>query len=204
MHSAEIRWFFDEQLPHDVDRWFCSEALCHSEDPRTDAYLRLPGCESVGIKLREGNLEVKALCGSSRDVAFGNDVGGITSTWVKWSLKDPLVLEFGRVACAGADPIEVEKTRRLLKYSLDDGDPVPIAADCRPRSGCNVELTKIEILKRPWWSFALEAFGSPAEVDANLLKAATSYFSTHPAPCRLSTVTSRSYPAWLATLIERS
>ena len=58
--TAEIRWFLRGTLPAEVSRWF--EGVCGNATrypPRVDLYLALPETDTVGVKLREGLLEVK-------------------------------------------------------------------------------------------------------------------------------------------------
>jgi hypothetical protein len=118
--------------------------------------------------------------------------------WVKWSLNDPAVTGFAAAMRADVALASVRKTRFLLKYSLDAGAPQVIQADAQPVEGCNVELTTIEFAGRPWWTLALEAFGSAASTEPFLLKTTATFFGDGCAPHRFDVDQSYSYPAWLA------
>jgi hypothetical protein len=101
--SAEIRWFWPGHAQWEVLlAWFTREGrlpliehtdtpdsaarpFVKQERPRTDEYLLLPNCETVGVKQREGQLEVKALVDVPQPFAQGN-VAGQIDQWVKWSL----------------------------------------------------------------------------------------------------------------------
>ena len=59
LRTCEIRWFFD-QPPVDLERIISPETEVQE---RTDWYL-MPANPECGIKLREGNLEMKLRCAS--------------------------------------------------------------------------------------------------------------------------------------------
>jgi hypothetical protein len=79
--SDEIRWFWPVHDQSEVLlAWFTRQGrlplvaetrqyvsqpdagpFAKQERPRTDEYLLLPNCQTVGVKQREGRLEVKAL-----------------------------------------------------------------------------------------------------------------------------------------------
>ena len=90
LETAEIRWFFKDAAPAAVRDWFAEDRDLIFEE-RTDRYLVFPGCESVGVKLRdaepggETRLEVKAIRDAPEVLNFPNGVTGRASSWVKWS-----------------------------------------------------------------------------------------------------------------------
>jgi hypothetical protein len=81
LHSVEVRWFWPGHAQWEVLlAWFTRKGrlplvaetrqnvsqpdvgrLVKQERPHTDDYLLLPNCETVGVKQRQGRLEVKAL-----------------------------------------------------------------------------------------------------------------------------------------------
>jgi hypothetical protein len=174
------------------------------EQKRTDEYLLVPNCSTVGVKQRQGKLEVKALIAGPRPFSLGGVVGRVDQ-WVKWSF-DP--------SEAIATQLEIEldqsgpwrrvvKKRHTQKISLDSGGPVSVPPDQRPETGCNIELTVIDVeaTLRTWLTFGFEAFGPSARVMALLDEAVTHFFAVHgPPPVSLDGSDSLSYPAWLATL----
>jgi hypothetical protein len=197
-HSAELRWFFEGSPPDDVQRWFVGEAFRGSTERRTDQYLVLPGCNSVGIKLRKKTFEVKALLDPAIVVVVDANVSGLADTWIKWSTTVSAVSQLENGIKADAEWADIEKTRWLSKFSLDNGAVEPVSTSSRPNEGCSAEFTTIAIAGAGWWSFALEAFGSLATIGSNLHRTAQQFFGTHPAPCPLPLAASCSYPAWLA------
>ena len=56
------------------------------ERERNDDYLLLPGCDTVGVKQRQGKLEVKALVAGPSPFSLGAVVGRLDQ-WVKWSFE---------------------------------------------------------------------------------------------------------------------
>jgi hypothetical protein len=197
MYSAEIRWFFEDNLPDTIENWFRRHPRCSDGETRVDEYLLVPGCETVNIKLRGKNFEVKALVTPPHVTKIG-DVVGLADGWVKWSLGDPAVTRFAAAMRADVALASVHKTRFLVKCSFDTGAPQEVPADAHPVQGCNAEVTAIEFAGRPWWTIALEAFGSVASIERILLSAAARFFGDGSAPHRLDVEQSCSYAVWLA------
>ena len=197
LHSAEVRWFIKGSVPRDVLAWFLEEKR---DDPksRRDRYLILPGCESVGVKEREGRFEIKALQGTSEIVRCARNAVGRSETWAKWSYGKPAVDAW--IEALRHEPegwAEVEKVRRSRKFSLDAGTPEEVELDEQPREGCLVEMTGINSCGSAWWSVGLAAFGARERLRTNLLTVAEAFFSRHGLPLSLGIAESCSYPAWL-------
>ncbi len=147
-HSGEIRWYFDESLPEDIRSWFGSKGDGKQEPSRTDQYLLLPHCNNTSVKLREGNLEVKANTRRPESVTYTNGVSGYRDAWVKWSCKaDDVDALRTMVGATGDNWASVRKSRYLRKYSLDSGSPVEVdAATARPERGCQIEISSISVV----------------------------------------------------------
>ena len=168
--SAEVRWFFQDDLPGAVIEWFETGGRVRNEAERTDQYLVLPGCATTSVKLRGGRFEVKAQTEPPVPVHLPNACSGLRDAWVKWSsarididnLRD-------QIATPEDEWISVSKSRRLRLISLEATEPVEVAPDHGWLSGgCQVELTVVRAWTRPqdrsralpWWSLSFEAFGS--------------------------------------------
>ena len=224
MHSAELRWFLPvRNHEKELLDWFRLQGqLALNEEKgyepsiktgpfvklelaRTDKYLLLPGSDAVGVKQRQGKLEIKALVTGPRPVALGGVIGR-TDQWVKWSFEpsnkqrsNDLEIELD----IHAPWREVIKKRHLQKYSFDSGGPVAVSPDERPDLGCTVELTALDIKAdiRIWLTLGFEAFGPSGQVMALLDEAVRHFFALHGAPpILLDGRDSLSYPAWLAML----
>ncbi|MEI2689854.1 MAG: hypothetical protein V9H69_09100 [Anaerolineae bacterium] len=142
-HSAEIRWFLPDQGRNDqILNWFRlpdqelvvetqnyvllpdAAPFVKQERERVDEYLLMPDCTTVGVKQRQGRLEVKALIAGPHPFSQG-EVSGRVDQWVKWSF-DPSneianLLE-GELDQSGPW-CRIGKKRYLQKYSLRLGQP---------------------------------------------------------------------------------
>jgi hypothetical protein len=160
--------------------------------------LLFPGCETVGVKEREGSFEIKARCSSGEVVSFTGQAVGRCDSWAKWSYRRPPVTPWlEALALEPAGWIEVRKSRRLLQFSLDARAPQHVAPTGQSLQGCSIELTSIQARGSEWWSVGLEAFGSRGRLRANLQTVAAAFFSARGEPLSLGLTGSFSYPAWL-------
>ena len=224
--SAELRWFLrDQQGQWDqMLKWFrrqdqlplrtegsydpktATGAFVKREAKRTDEYLRFPDCDTVGVKQRQGKLEVKALVASGRPFALASaGVTGRMDQWVKWSFASQLHAQL-EVELERAGPwAAAVKDRCLQKYSFEAGRILEVMPDSRPAHGCNIELTRLSVKTDEWDWFTLgfEAFGPSGRVIAILDQVVEQFFTAHgAAPVPLTGRDSRSYPAWLADVPE--
>lgn len=204
VHSAEIRWFIPGPLPGDVRDWFGAGQGLTPEKARDDAYLFFPGCDTVGVKLREGKLEVKAVVSPPRPLHLGDGVNGRTDQWVKWSLGSEGLKALEDDLRQSGRWVEVRKERYLRKFSADGETPVEVPAREKPDRGCNAELTCIRVDGDPgeWFSIGFEAFGPAGGVGKTLDDTLRLFFGRHGGVpgLRLTGRESMSYPVWLATL----
>lgn len=215
-HSGEIRWFFKGRSIEPVDRWIAASGLARNEPERLDAYLVLPGCASTGVKIREGNFEVKAQIRASEFVAYADRVRGHRDAWVKWSRPRQEVADFRQLTGKDENWVFVKKRRTLRLFSLEPDVPTEVAPG-GPflTAGCQVEKTDLRVLPQTmangapaaedwdraedWWSLSLEAFGDPGLVLSHLDTAARHVFAPD-AGFELAEPASMSYPRWLLSL----
>lgn len=198
--SAELRWFYRQQLPEKVREWFCSAKLCEEEAARTDHYLVLPGSNEVGVKVRDGRkLEIKARTKMPEpfSLATGASVGRQDS-WLKWSHEDRDVA--GRLAAIGSSSSEwvpVAKKRWLRKFRVDTAGQVEeIDADAMVEDGCRAELSKVMVRESHWWTLAFESFGE-GDRPTNLEQVARHFLKVLPHGLALTGCDSMAYPEWL-------
>src|SRR2546427_265985 len=95
--TAEVRWFFEGPVPDEIEQWFCRSNLALKAAPREDHYLLFPAVLGLGLKLREGRLEVKTLIKTLGVRSFTADVAGTVEVWKKEAYGDPAVTEFERL-----------------------------------------------------------------------------------------------------------
>jgi len=197
--SAETRWFHHGQLPDRICEWFCRGDDVIQEQARTDRYLNLGGCTTVGVKLREGRFEIKARRAAPRALSLLETVHGLTDGWVKWSSASP---ELGTSAesVSAREPQEwlpVRKERWLRWLDIGAADDMPPAGE-PPVFGCTAELAQVTLGDMPWWTFALEAMGDASRVEQLLTTAGQLYLRSYPPPQPLEETNAASYPVWLA------
>ena len=214
-HSGEIRWFFKGHSTEFIDRWITAGGQEREEAERLDAYLVLPGCPYTGVKIREGNFEVKTQTRVSEPVAYTDRVRGFRDAWVKWSRPRRDVADFQQMIRDDEAWILVSKRRTVRLFSLESDVPTEVAPG-GPflTAGCQVEKTDIKVLPKTtsndapvdedwdraenWWSFSLEAFGDPGLVLSHLDAAAEHIFRLD-AGFELDEPASMSYPRWLSS-----
>lgn len=208
LHSTETRWFIAHTLPDEVLDWFRAGILLDSEGVRDHEYLLFPGCDSVGVKLRDGRFEIKAICGSPQPLNSGLGIAGSKQHWVKWSLASDALQLLEAPLHRSGQWINVRKERYLRQFSFNQGALLEVTEKqgAFPAMGCNVEVTRIEVNAEPrrWFTIGLEAFGAPAVTAHILDDALRLFFGTYgpPPSGALTENNSASYPAWLTQLFE--
>jgi hypothetical protein len=203
--TAEVRWFFEGPVPDKIEQWVCRSSLAFKAAPREDHYLLFPAALGLGLKLREGRLEVKSLIKTLGVRSFTTDVAGIVQVWKKEAYGEPAVKEFERLQTSAPHLwIAVRKDRTLRKFSLEGATIVEVPADrVVLRDGCNAEVTKLTVDGSAYWSFNFEAYGNPSRVVDYLQRAALHVLKDdcrppYPFPAEKSC----SYPEWLWRLAK--
>lgn len=185
--TTEVRWFVHGEIPDQAVRWFEALGEPVEKATRTDRYL-LPSVENeAGVKLRDGNIEVK-----TRTDAFGQEqltpgVAGKAEGFRKWSF--PLADE---APVPEEGWIDVEKSRRVRTYSQRG-----VEARERPDTGCDVELGEVRLGDRVWWTVCLEAFGDGEAARIEALRNTAEHVFSDSAP-PIGTAHSMGYAEWLA------
>jgi hypothetical protein len=165
MLTAEIRWFSDHA------RAFKSlEQLLPFSRPseRTDHYLLGSGTR-VGIKWREGNIEVKQQQGEGQ--TYQKDtVSGTIENWKKWSF----ALENQNDYLDKFDTqywLPVSKQRRLapLKYDEVQHNVLPLSSDQQAENRCEVEITQVLADGDLYFTLGLEASGRRDKLQESLV-----------------------------------
>ncbi len=222
-YSTELRWFLPRQGQIDpLLEWFrlqnqlplreeglydprsINEPFVKLQRERSDKYLLLPACDTAGIKLREGKLEVKVQIGDESPFSL-EKITGHMNHWVKWSFdpSDSIADQLGIELSQSGPWRKVSKNRYLQKHSLDSGSLVAVSPDQFPEIGCNIELTLVTVRAavEKWVTFGFEAFGPSAKLSAVVDEVVQHFFSAHGSPpVPLEGRDSLSYPAWLAML----
>jgi len=202
--SAEIRWFYRDQLPKGVRDWFCATKLCEEEKDRTDRYLVLHGSNEIGVKVREGlKFEIKAR--TKPPEAFSLETGasvGRQDAWVKWTLEDSAIA--GRLAeLEGISPdwVPVAKKRWLRRFHIDPtGNLEETDPDAPEDDYCRAELAEVGVRDSHWWTLAFDSFGEGNRA-ARLERVARHFLRILPHGLALTERDSMAYPEWLNRLV---
>lgn len=201
LESVEVRWFGRGEPPPALTDWFTRAVLHAEQQPvRVDHYLRGSGSDALGIKLREGRLEIKRRVASAglRELAAG--CAGYVETWRKWAfLLAPEAQAFE--SPESGSWASVTKSRHIGRFVLSAaGQPVPAALDALLPAACDCELTAVALGRsEPWWTLGFEAFG-PALSALGLLLAVAHQLLRMALALSLTEEMSQSYPAWLTAI----
>ena len=198
--TLEVRWF-DLGRPPDVLTRRFDDLGAPGPQSRTDTYLAAPGTDDLGIKLRERGdaFEVKLRQHDFGEAKLAAGAAGNLERWQKWSY--PVAgtdCRASRLGLPGESLIEVEKNRRMVTYRLSPDGSVTLV-DERTGDGCSVELTRLVVRLREWWSLGFEAFGSQDRLADTLTAAAAAFFGGAECSGVLAGARSCAYPAWLHT-----
>jgi hypothetical protein len=203
--TVEVRWFYRGEVPPEVEAWFQQSAGRVERHPcREDHYLRLTDTHALGIKLREGRIEIKQRVGEHGVIRFHKRVTGVVENWRKWSFQ---LAEARRALTSIAVPttswIPVRKERMLRTYRLTvDKRVVPVSTSDVPRQGCEMELTEVHVVGQDWWTLAFEAFGDESVLQEQLLLVAQHVLAAHEPPS-LNALESYGYADWLGRTAQK-
>ena len=205
----EIRWFFKFKILNSVRNWFEDQLFGPhlTVEKRTDVYLVLPGSEGLGIKVREGKLEIKSRKKASPFVDSTGKIEGMLEAWDKqaWEMSDAMQditpgLEIGDQRTL----IGVEKERRQRWYKVPaKGNLKPLPKSRHRKADCAVELTRLRIFDdEHWWTIALDVFGKAGYVMEKLELAVQWLFQNYVGP-KLEINKSYGYPQWLSMVLAQ-
>jgi hypothetical protein len=219
LSTLEVRWFFAGPLEASgpgMEDWFRTRPpFGGSGRPRTlvweplppawrqDRYLLVPDHDDMGIKWREGRLEIKGREAALGPEAFAPGIEGMCERWLKWSYAGaPIERRFlGLFQGGGADGILLVEKRRLhrcIRLDAAAGD-VEVGCDVPRQRGVNVELALIRIPgsgAEADCSLAFEAFPGDARMLEDLAAVVAGFLAGCPA-LPLTADRSMSYPRWL-------
>ena len=202
--TIELRWFKLGTLPKEISQWFQQDHLGDLAPPeeREDVYLYTPGCEYMGVKLRQGRLEIKWRKAELGNLRFGDQVEGKVEKWGKWLCEDPTQQSFQPQDVVGKSWVSVKKVRVQRKYQVISGESiVAVSVNQSTDQGCNVEITQLSINGNNWWSLAFEAFGKEDYLSDNLKVVASDVFKNYRG-LELQSQDSFAYPRWLSMIVE--
>jgi hypothetical protein len=210
IQSCEVRWFLTS-APETATTWFERRGHHFSNDDqqpgRFDFYLISKTMRNdLGIKLREGSVEIKERVADFGAHTFGNLAEGRVEAWRKWSFKLAHTREGGtdealhitRQDGHSGDWMPVGKERLLVMLEIGEEGRVLLsdAPAFSLQEGCGVELTKVRLPDRVCYTFALEAFSQAGQEYPNLKRAMDSMTAEIP-DLKLLLSESMGYPEFL-------
>ena len=201
--TAEIRWFIPGRGFGKVLEWLrAKEGLYQEEPPRTDLYLKFPGGHDLGVKLRQGRIELK-----KKLIHHGQydreGISGKIESWIKWSIVGEEGLSPGNDIFGDATHwLPIQKTRYLKKHAISGDKLSPFPREGFPEKGIAIELSVLEALGQDWWTFGLECFGNTGEVHPDLTKHLHHLTEGFPVGI-LSAEQSMGYPEWIGQIIKK-
>lgn len=205
--TIEVRWFQEGEIPPPVlEAYRRAAPFDVDQPPRVDHYLHIPGRDDMGIKIREGLVEVKHRTHPFGIARFHDRAEGLVEGWMKWSFELanlPLYME--EVGPWANWWVAVRKHRWLRKYRVMDDRrvvAVPLGEICD--RGCEWELSEVRIEGIPgmWWSLAFETFGlEEVSKEAFVSVVKKSGFQGLEMPFRLED--SFGYPEWLGDVVSK-
>jgi hypothetical protein len=175
-HSAEIKWFSDQaeklQKIYDMVQWIDDED--DSDGIRTDIYLAT-GLKGIGIKLREGRLEIKERIGNGKVLEINETSIGSMERWVKWSFdgSDGIIkpeLQTLELNDSKHDWIPVRKERKLKMFGTKGYSLLAAKHGIHLDNGCAVDFSIVTFDDgHEIFSLGFEAFGDPDACERNLI-----------------------------------
>jgi len=204
--TSEMRWFFPGEIPKEIENWFATNILSgdsQTPEDREDWYLRIPGCETLGVKLRQQRLEIKWRSTESGIWHLKDHVAGAAEKWVKWTCEEKEIESvITKDVIAKGEWVRVKKVRSQIRYLVnDDRTFTPAATDLTSKDGCNIELTQLKINQDLWWSLSFEASGQNANLENNLEIVTKWAINTYP-QLKLPPENSYAYPKWFAVFVS--
>lgn len=211
--THEVRWFLEGKIEQHsaLKLWFETVApfpKAYDLGPlvwkeRSDCYLLVPNSDDMGIKWREGEMQIKGRVSSLGTQVFCGRHQGQVERWIKWSYAD-LPIAYQQLFIA--EPTElatvsVWKNRALRKVRLDTftGKAEEVDVEASIDRCLEFELTDLEVARKSYCSLAFEAFPDDSAMNAAFTQTVEAFLSRLTTSA-LTASNSQSYPAWLSRI----
>jgi hypothetical protein len=162
----------------------------------------VPGHDDMGIKWREGRLEIKGRAADLGDRTFAQAIEGRYEHWLKWTYAGAATeRRFGGLFRddVAHGVVTVEKRRLQCYLRLDPSGVVEVGLNDPRERGANIELAQIRIpgsSDQQHWSLAFEAFPADDQTSERFAPVVRRFLEGFPA-LPLTADRSMSYPRWL-------
>ncbi len=211
--GPEVEWFRHASVSADqgAGRTNSSGGRDWPDRPRVDTYLSVLGRDDIGIKARREvdaaawRDEFKGRIGFEPDVGFGPVAVGRVERWIKWSWSGGDGVGAAEVTPAASThrSVRVSKWRLLRRFRIaSDGRHREVADVAMPMDrGIGVELTRLDVGGRPWWTLGFEAFPAGIDLAAEFTPMVSCALDGAPFGGMLDSERSYGYPAWLGRIL---
>jgi hypothetical protein len=195
--TIELRWFYRGDLPAEIAEWFNTLGANSTDaDTRTDFYLQ-SSSPDVGIKIRQGNLEVKHLQQQFDKIDIDRFGESYVEQWSKWICDDRAAHP---PATGKQGWIQVDKVRQQQFYRVEFSDPIKLIPISTPReNAAAIELTTLQLHGRAWWTIACEYLGDDMSIDRQFLPIVQALLVSYPGAIATPS-SSGGYPQWLMAI----
>ncbi|MDR9364434.1 MAG: hypothetical protein RI575_03770 [Balneolaceae bacterium] len=164
--SSEIRWWStDKDILWEFYEKLPEKGEGNREPDRTDYYLQSYTI-NTGIKIREGNHELKVKRAKDEELDFGT-----MEHWIKWSTSEERNILNTVDNQLLDDWISVKKERFKKTFKIINQNEIEYIKEGFPAEGCGAEFTVIQVQesKKTIYTVGLEAFSSSNRERENLL-----------------------------------
>jgi hypothetical protein len=198
--TIEVRWFYRGEVPVQISDWFeIMGKRLEQIDRRSDIYLQ-SSSPDVGVKLRQGNLEVKY-----RQAEIGRfEIEGLDSRvelWSKWICADDGEHLTPTQLADKSGWLKVDKIRDRRLFRVEFGDRIELIQVITPTAGiASIELTQLQVLGQNWWTLACEYFGNDLEIDRQFLPLVSNLL-TGSGLANIAPHISCGYPQWSIEIV---
>jgi hypothetical protein len=204
--TLEVRWFLQGRIPEAIDQfkqYFHQGTIVSPVEEREDWYLQLPQNDDLGIKLREGKVEIKKRVADRGMYQFAEQVAGRVEEWMKWSFASEVENQIFLEQNFKQEWIAVKKSRQQKTYHiLDQKITEVIDPTCPTEQGCNLEIATLEMQKQTWFSLGFETFGERDRLQETFEQIVHHVLENSQFP-PLQAEHSFSYPGWLSALVRK-
>ena len=217
--SHEVRWFFDgtSDQYESLRRWFETVAPFPKNpdvgplvwqgrlDDQPDIYLIIPGSIDMGIKWREGELQIKGRMASLGTQIFCGRHQGNVERWMKWSYPN-MPPTYKNLFFVGHEqdlltvPVKKVRAMRKVRVNTVTSQPEEVESTTQIDRGLGIELTDLQIKGNAYCSLAVEAFPDDSAMSSALTEVVEAFLSDL-TDIDLDAARSKSYPAWLDTIV---
>ena len=191
--TIEVRWFYPGILPTEILTWFSKAGESTVKpDIRRDVYLQSVSPD-MGIKLREGNLEVKY-----RQAKIRIDGCGISQVefWSKWICMDDKSTMTPEDIADKVGWINIDKVRYQRLYQIEFAQDIQLRSISKPQANAGaIEVTQLQVFEQDWWTIACEYLGDNISLNLQFLPLVSSLLSDY--PLYLDSSLECGYPEWL-------